>query len=267
MFKKSLCIGLTSLFALGLVFGRDAASYVTTGAGYVKDSVRDSVPLEFEIERARKMIVDLKPEIEKNMRTIAREEVEVERLERQVARTASKLEKGEYDLARMMNDVKSGETRLTYGGRKYTISQVKLDMTNRLAQASTTKQTLESLDKVLVARKRGLDAARVKLEQILAAKQQLAIEVENLEARRKLNAVAKAAEMTVFDESKLARLQELITDLDTRMNVDERMMNIDTELEYQIPVDIEDDSEDVVAQVAIFLGMGEPDAVTVADAE
>ncbi len=266
MFKKSLCIGLTSLFAMGLVFGRDAASYVKTGAGYVKNSVKDSVPLEFEIERARKMIVDLKPEIERNMRTIAREEVEVERLERQVTRTASKLQKGQADLAKMMVDVKTGDTRFTYGSRTYSVDHVKLDMSNRLAQAKTTKETLNSLDKVLVARRRGLDAARVKLEQMLAAKQQLAIEVENLEARRKLNAVAKAAEMTVFDESKLARLQELITDLDTRMNVDERLMNIDNEFEYQIPVDVEAD-ENVVAQVANFLGVAEPDAATVADAE
>lgn len=266
MFKKSLCIGICSLFVMGLLFGRDAASYVKTSAGLVKDSVKDAVPLEFEIERARKMIVSLKPEIERNMRTIAREEVEVERLERQVERTAQRLQKGEANLAKLMVDAESGRTHFTYGTRTYTIDHVKLDMTNRLAQATTTKHTLESLDKILGARKRGLDAARVKLEQMLAAKQQLGVEIENLEARRRLNAVAQAAEMTVFDESKLARLQELITDIETRINVDERLINVDNEFQYEIPVDVEADA-DVVAQVAIFLGIAEPDTRTVADAD
>ncbi len=266
MFKKSLYVGLSSLFVLGLVFGFDAASYISTGAGLVKDTVKDSVPLEFEIERARKMIVALKPEIEKNMRTIAREEVEVDRLHREATRTAKRLEKGQSDLAKLMVDTKSGKTQLTYGTRSYSIDQVKLDMTHRLAQAKTTKDTLDSLDKVLSARQRGLDAARVKLEQMLAAKQQLTIEIENLEARRRLNVVAQAAEMTAFDESKLARLQDLITDIETRINVDERLIHSDINYEYEIPVDVEVD-EDVVAQVAIFLGIAQPEASSVADAE
>lgn len=266
MFKKSLYMVGASLLVLGFLFGCDAISYVQTSAGIVKNSVKDSVPIEFEIERARKMIMSLKPEIEKNMRTIAREEVEVERLQRQVARASDRLTKDNNDLAKLMVDAKSGKIDFQYGTRRYTIDQVKLDMSHRLVRANTNKQTLDSLDKVLSARERGLEAARVKLEQMLAGKRQLAVEIENLEARRKLNVVAQSAEMTQFDESKLSRLQDLITGIKTRLDVDERLLNVDTELQYEIPVDIEVD-EDVVAQVAVFLGIGNPEVVSMADVQ
>lgn len=266
MFKKSLYLAGASLLVLGLLFGRDAISYVHTSAGLVKDSVKDSVPVEFEIERARKMTVSLKPEIERNMRTIAREEVEIERLERQVTRANDRLGKDNNDLAKLMVDAKSGKTQFTYGTRRYSINQVKLDMQNRLARATTNKQTLDTLERVLGARQRGLDAARVKLEQMLAAKRQLGLEIANLEARRKCNLVAQAAEMTHFDASKLSRLQELIADIRTRIDVDERMVGVDSEFQYEIPVDVDVD-EDVVAQVAVFLGIGEPEVETVADVQ
>ena len=47
--------------------------------------MQNSVPVDFEIDRARKMIQDLAPEVRKNMHVIAKEEVEVQRLEEQIA--------------------------------------------------------------------------------------------------------------------------------------------------------------------------------------
>src|SRR5690606_39815140 len=66
-------------------------SYLGTSWGRMKSSVKDSVPVEFEIERARKMVKDLLPDIRHNMHVIAKEEVEVARLERQIADAEEKL--------------------------------------------------------------------------------------------------------------------------------------------------------------------------------
>src|SRR5687767_7939143 len=84
MFKKTLMAGAGATLLAGMLFGRDAVSYVTTSAGWIQDSIKDSVPLEFEIERARNMVQDLVPEIEKNLTVIAKEEVEIERVQRQI---------------------------------------------------------------------------------------------------------------------------------------------------------------------------------------
>jgi hypothetical protein len=75
MIKKSLmAVGGLSLLMV-LFFGRDAASYVRTSFGWMKDTVRSQVPVEFEIERARRMVKNLVPDIRQNMHVIAQEEV------------------------------------------------------------------------------------------------------------------------------------------------------------------------------------------------
>ena len=65
--------------------GRDAFSYVRTAPGYATDAVQEAVPVEFQVDRARRMVEDLVPEVRKNMHVIAKEEIEVERLDEQIA--------------------------------------------------------------------------------------------------------------------------------------------------------------------------------------
>src|SRR3954467_7350047 len=110
MIKKAilgvgLAVGLSLLF-----FGRDAWSYVATSAGWVKSSVRDSVPVEFEIQRARDLVKNLVPDIQRNMHLIAKEEVEVERLGKQISETENRLAKDKTDLMRLKTDVETGNT-------------------------------------------------------------------------------------------------------------------------------------------------------------
>ena len=61
---KNLIIGIvaTALFT-GVLLGSNVMSYLTTSYERVTQSVEDSVPLEFQIDRARKMVRDLEPEI------------------------------------------------------------------------------------------------------------------------------------------------------------------------------------------------------------
>ena len=85
MIKRVMVGSGVGLLLMGILFGRDAVSYVSTSAGWVKQSVTDSVPVEFQIERARKMIDDLEPEVRRNKHLIVKEEVALERLSEQVA--------------------------------------------------------------------------------------------------------------------------------------------------------------------------------------
>ena len=85
MVKKSLVVGGVIVLLLGLFFGRDAISYSKTSLGWVRQSVKDAVPVEFELTRARDMIKGLTPEIRHNMHVIATEEVEVQGLRENLA--------------------------------------------------------------------------------------------------------------------------------------------------------------------------------------
>jgi chromosome segregation ATPase len=237
MIKRVLfsTIGLT-LLAL-FFFGRDAASYIGTTVGRIKDSVKQSVPVSFELDRARKMVKDLVPDIQRNMHVIAQEEVEVDRLQHQITDNQQKLEKDKKDLLRLKTDAESAQDSYNYGGRVYTVAQVKSDLTNRFERFKTSNATLSSLQEICKARQKSLEAGRQKLEGMLAAKRQLEVDIENLEARKKMVEVAQTTSNYQFDDSQLGQVKELVTDLRTRLQVAEKMVNAESSLHDEIPLD------------------------------
>jgi chromosome segregation ATPase len=251
MIKKGILAGAAAMLLAGFFFGRDAWSYMSTSAGWVKDSVKSSVPMEFEIERARTMIKDLVPDIQKNMHVIAKEEVEVERLEKQIAQAETKLSVDRASLLKLKSDLASNQDRYEYGGRSYTVSQVKLDMANRFERYKTGDATLASLREIHGARQNSLDAARQKLEGMLAAKRQLEVDVENLEARLKMVEAAQTTSEYNFDDSRLSRAKELISDLRTRLDVAAKMVDAQGNFHSEIPLE-ETATGDIVEEVTEY---------------
>ena len=204
-----------------MFFGRNAVSYVRTSLGYVRDSVENSVPVEFQIQNARHMIKDLDPEIRKNMHLVAKEEVEVQQLEDRIGRMESRMNEQKQDLLRLKTDLEQGKDKpvFTYAGRNYTKDQVKTDLANRFQRFKTDEATLESMRKIHLARQNSVEAARQKLEGWLASKRQLQVEVENIEAKRQMIAAAQSTSNYQFDDSQLGRVKELVSDLQTRLDV------------------------------------------------
>ncbi len=253
MIRKFIIAGLGCTVLGWLCFGRDIGSYYNTAVGKIKNTAKDSVPVQFEIDRARQMVKDLAPEIQKNMQVIAKEEVEVERLEKQIKDSDDRLNKDRNDLSRLKNDLSSGKSEFTYGGRTFTVTQVKCDLGNRLERCKTNDATVTSLKQVLQARTNGLDAAKQKLEGMLAAKRRLDVEVENLDARQKAVEVAQTTSEYSFDDSHLSRVKELITDLRCRIDVSAKMLNAQETIKDQIPLDTPN-AGNVVDEVAAYLG-------------
>jgi len=263
MIKKLVFAGSGILLMGLLFFGHDAVSYVRTSAGYVTDSVRNTVPIEFQIERARRMIKDLVPEVRKNMHVIAKEEVEVERLERQIAQAQARTEKEKAELVRLKDDLSTGKEMFQYAGREYTAQQVKVDLANRFERYKTNEATLGSLQEIHTARERSLEAARQKLEGMLAAKRQLQVDVENLEARLQMVAAAQTTSDYQFDDSRLGRVKELVGDLRTRLDVAEKLVNAECYFHDEIPLD-EAAPEGIVEKITEYFGENQPEAKSLA---
>lgn len=251
MVKRLILGGAGAGLVCLVLFGREALSYVGTTAGWFKDSVKNSIPVEFEIDRARRMVKDLVPDIRKNMHVIAQEEVEVERLNKQISTAESRLEKDRTDLMRLKADISSGKDVFQYAGRTYSAGQVKIDLANRFERYKTHDATLASLKEMQQARQRSLEAARQKLENMLAAKKQLEVDVEHLEARLKMVEAAQTTSDYKFDDSQLSRAKELVTDLRTRLDVAEKLVNSEGYLRDEIPL-AEPAPENIVDEVTEY---------------
>lgn len=253
MIRKTLKLGVLAALGGLLLFGTHLGSYVKTSCGWAKTAVKDSIPLEFEIDRARQMSRDLAPEIRGNMQTIAREEVAIQQLQERVAKLEATTERDRTDLGKLQSDLQSGNGKFHYGGRTYTVSQVKTDLGQRLERCKTNDATLNSLRDMLTAREKGLEAARAKLDAMLVGKRQLEAEVENLEARLKMVQVAQTTSMQNLDDSQLGRVKELVGDLRSRLQVAEKLAHAEVAPIGEIPVS-DTTPSDVVDQVAEYLG-------------
>jgi hypothetical protein len=237
MVKKGAIIGTAVLVLLGLLFGREGFSYIKTSVGYARQSVRDAVPVEFELGRARQMIKDLDPEIHKNMHLIAKEEVEVANLGEQLVAAEKNLAKNRTDIERLNADLKRGDSTFVYCGKHYTSSQVETDLARRFEQFKVKEATITKLRQVLAARERGLDAGREKLKAMQAAKGQLEVDVANLDARLEMVKVAQSTSEFNFDDSRLARTKDLVSDIGARIDVAEKLVNAETTDIGQINLD------------------------------
>ena len=217
---------------VGLLFGRDAFSYASTSFGWVRQSVRDSVPVSFELERARQMIRDLDPEIQRNMHLIAKEEVDVQGLKDQLVTGEKNLVKNRSEIERLTKDLKRGESTFVYCGKSYTSREVEADLTQRFETFKVKQATCEKLGQILAARERGLTAGREKLKAMQAAKQQLEVDVANLDARMEMVRVAQSTSEINFDDSHLSRTKDLVKGIGTKIEVAEKLVNAEKVVFY-----------------------------------
>lgn len=256
MIKKTL-VTVAGLALLSvLFFGRDAASYVFTSVGWVKDSVKSQVPVEFEIERARRMVKNLVPDIRKNMHVIAKEEVEIARLTKEIAKTEKTMGREKAEIMKLKDDLDQEQPVYYYAGHRYTPAAVQVDLANRFERYKTHDATLASLREIQSARRRSLDAARQKLENMLAERRRLEVDVENLEAQFKMVQVAQTMSEHNIDDSQLGRVKDLISDIRTRLTVAERLANTPI-IDGEIPVSASecDGSKDILNEVTEYFSV------------
>ncbi|TWU34346.1 hypothetical protein [Novipirellula artificiosorum] len=253
MFKKMILAGGAAALLSTMAMGTPLFSYARCGVNWLRSSASDSMPLEWELKRARQMIADLKPEIEVNARRIAMEKVEVARLETQRNETEQRLAKTQSDIERLSDDLRNDSPVYTYAGRTYTSVQVKSDLNNRFKRFKTRKATAEKLDQMLTARKQTLSAAHERMDAMLNAKRQLEVEVENLQARLGALRVAQTSSELSLDDSQLSQTRNLLDEIATRIDVAEETMSVDVEYFGEIDLD-EPSDENLLDEITSYFG-------------
>jgi chromosome segregation ATPase len=261
--KKFIVTAAGLLLVGGVVMGTEAYSYLTTGWNRASRAVQEQVPVSFELDRARNMLPGLDQEIERCMHTVAKEEAAIEQLEKDVDKRQAALSKAEQSMMKLRGDLATGKNEYEYGGRKYSVVQVKTDLASRLAACRTRKGTIDNMGQILNARRSGLDAARQKLAEMQSARTQLVVDIENLEAKLKMVEVAQTAAGFKFDDSNLSRTRELVADVSARLDVMSKLSQLET-TGGEIPVDAPT-AVDITDQVADYFGESTGDAAKVAN--
>lgn len=252
MLKKLVLGGVAAALLGGVVIGTGAWSHVRTAGGWIAQTAEDSVPLEWEIRRAKDMIANLEPEIAVNAKRIALEKIKVAKLEKDVNSANERLADARRDITRLKLDLESGHDQYTYKGKTFTSNQVKDELSRRFKAFKTSNETADSLDQMLSARMETLRAATERMEAMLAAKSQLEVEIENLEAQLAAVRVAQTKSEFNLDDSALARTRDLLDNISARIEVEREMTKVDAQYFGGIDLD-EEESGDLLDEITSYL--------------
>jgi chromosome segregation ATPase len=249
MIKKSLMAGVVLFGVAALLYATEAGSYAMTYLRRARHAVKNSVPLDIELDRARGAVTELLPDIRQNMHVIAEEEVEVAHLRESIAEANNSLGEQRDQILTLRRDLDKGDEQFHYAGRTYHRNEVKTDLARRFERFRNAEEIVKSKEKILAAREKSLQANRDKLEGMIAARRDLEVQVENLEARLRMVQAAQTSSNLTFDDSQLARAKKLIGDLRKRLDVSQRMLDAEGRFTDLIPLDEASVPEDILEQI------------------
>ena len=257
MIGKVIKYGLISVVVLAVVggglFGTDLISYVTSSARSLQTSVKDSVPVEFELQRARDLLDEIVPEMHANIRLIAQEEVEVENLKRDIARCEAALAEGKARIHKLGGLLASDAAYFTISHRQHPREAVKSELARRFEQHKEAEVVLAGKRRLLTTREKSLAAAIQMLDKARAQKVLLADRIESLAAQHRLVQAASVGSQFQIENSKLAQTQKLIGQIKKRLDVAERVLAHEGRFVEQMEIDVVDE-KDLLTQVEEYFG-------------
>jgi chromosome segregation ATPase len=261
MVKKGLLGAALSAGTLFLVFGTSAPSYVRTAFHKVRQNVNDSVPLQFQIDRARQEIENLKPMFDQNKETLARAEVEAKDLENEIGVRQAKLEDSKRSIIAMQQKIKTGDFRLT-GHVADTASSLRAELAQRLDRYDYSADTLKQNHEVLKAKQKIIVAAHEQLSNLKQQKDILLAKLANIEARLRVEEAKQTKNEFNFDDgSTLSRAKKTIADLEGKLNLMSKRSEIDSRYgDLDSPSSYLDPHRDVVKEVDEKFGDSQPTA-------
>jgi len=252
MIFKAIKYGVVSLAGLalvgGVVFGTDLFSYVSSSSRAMRSAVKDNVPVEFQLRRARDLVDDLVPEMQANVRVIATQEVEIAGLRRDIEQSRANLQAERTRVQKLRESLSSENGDYTFGGIHYSREQVKDDLAHRFDFLKEAEVVQAGKERLLQNRERSLAAAMQTLDHMKSQKTLLEGQIASLEAQNQLIQSAAVGSNLSVDNTKLAQTERLINDVKKQLDIAERVLAHETRFVQPIQVDSVNE-KDLLSQV------------------
>ncbi len=270
MIFKMVKLGLLTVAGValvgGVVFGRELCSYVSSSARSVRHAVKDAVPIEFELRRARDLVDDIVPEMQANVRIIAQQEVEIERLRKDISDSRRNIDEERVKVVKLRDALATQNTSFTFGRFNYSRDQLKEDLARRFDTLKEAEVVLSGKERLLTNRERSLTAAVATLERTRQQKALLESQIAALDGQNQLVRAAAVGSTFEIDNSKLAQTERLISEIKKQLDVAERVLA--HEARFVEPIQVDTVSEkDLLTQIDEHLESNANDNGQVAKAE
>jgi len=260
--KYVVAPALVLILAGGLLFGSDLFSYINSSARSIRTSVKESIPTQFELQRARDMLEQIVPEMHANVRLIAQEEVEVENLKRDISRCEVGLRDERARIEKVGALLGSQAKVFTISDRRYPRKVLKADLARRFESYKEAEMVFQGKQRLLASREQSLAAAVSALDRARRQKDILADKIASLEAQHRLVAAASVGSKFQLESSKLAQTEKLIGEIKKRLDVAERVLAHEGSFVQPVEVDVVDEA-DLLDQVNDYFHPTPADSVRV----
>jgi peptidoglycan hydrolase CwlO-like protein len=237
MLKKAIIGSFAAVALSALVFGKDVFSYAHTAWSTTRDAVRQEVPLEFQVQRARSAVAQLEPAIHSTLKAIAEQQVDIEHLNKEIARRGDDMQQQKQAVLTLRTDLESGQPTFHYARLTFTADQVRRDLRLRFERFKTAEALLGRDQQILEAREKALAAREHTLDNMLNVKKDLEAEVEQLDARLQTVRAEQTVASPEIDESALSNAKRLIVEVNKQLDVQEKLLDAEGKFVGLIPVE------------------------------
>lgn len=256
-----LAAAITALGA-GFLFGTEAGSYIRSSVTGVRAAVKDNVPVEFELRRARDLLNDIVPEMHANIRLIAQQEVEISRLKEEMTAARKSLGEEQARVQKLRGMLDTEQVSYNVNSVSYSRQEVKEELSRRFDNYKEAEMVLASKEKLLTSRERALKSGLQMLERTRSQKAQLEAQIASLESQFRLIQSASVGSKLHLDQSKIAQTQKVIDQIKKQLEVSERVLAHEARFtQSSIPVDAVNE-KDLVNSVDEHFGKVESGEVT-----
>jgi hypothetical protein len=230
-------VGTTAALLLGgLVFGTDLGSYVRSSSRSISSAVKDNVPMEFQLRRARDLLDDIIPEMHASIRAIAEQEVEIASLKGEIDESTKSVAEAKGAVAKVRDCLaKPGDT-FRVGYVSYTRDELKDDLSRRFERTKEAEMVLAGKRRLLSNREKSLAAATQLFERTRGQRAMLENQIAALESQHKMVQMASVGSGVQIDHSKLAQTEQLIAQIKKQLDVAERVLAHKAKFIDPIPV-------------------------------
>jgi len=236
MIKYGVVGSAAALVLGGLVFGTDLGSYVRSSSRSISSAVKDNVPMEFQLRRARDLLDDIIPEMHASIRAIAEQEVEIASLKGEIDESTKSVAEAKGAVAKVRDCLaKPGDT-FRVGYVSYTRDELKDDLSRRFERTKEAEMVLAGKRRLLSNREKSLAAATQLFERTRGQRAMLENQIAALESQHKMVQMASVGSGVQIDHSKLAQTEQLIAQIKKQLDVAERVLAHKAKFIDPIPV-------------------------------
>jgi hypothetical protein len=219
-----------AIAALTYLFGNDIKVQIELVRARFRDSMRDNVSIEYEVERARQSVASLIPDICRNHELIVREQVEIEELRREIQSDQRGLNTDRDALLALrsnLGETDRNNTRLASNGNGLASNDARHAMRKELQERFSAYQSAEAAlaakRQLVEIRETSLTRAKLAQNEILQKKRSLDAEIVHLEARLKVIQASGVDNQVRVNRDKMADTEELVRYLRKRLAIAERL--------------------------------------------